>query len=795
MTTPAPIEKWQVGDLTIDLGRVTVTRGDEPIKITRLSFDLLLALVRAAPNVLSNEALMAEVWPGLVVAPETVVQRVKLLRHALGDDQAEPRYIGSMRSRGYWLLAEVKRIDEEAPAPRSVDHETPLDVPPTGPLMPAPEATLAPAGAPAFRTIAVAAAVVLALASFVAVRIWEPDLEAEVAGTPVDQHTVAVLPFRSLSPAPQDAFLAEGLPEIVLDRLAKLRGLTVIARYSAFRANAESRDARVLGKRLGAAYLVDGSLQRDGDRLRVTVRLVDSRRDTQLWSQTFERPAADFFSLQDAIANEVSEALRARVTGVELLHPEIRPTEDLDAYLAYLRGRALIGRFSVHDALAAADQFEHAIARDQRFAEAYAALYDARMQLADLQREDLDDARQRYRSLLDRAFALGPDSGTALYARAMWAETETASREATFRAALEREAGNTRGLLAFAEFLYASSGQYLNRASYTGTAAARIAEADGLVERAIAIDPLSPRAHFRRVVRALNSEGVAVRNALQDQLLRMDPQFYPTLERVAVYRWLMHDRPAEAIAYIERAIAADPANPWGYHAAASFYLDLDDPAAATDVAGRTPVSGVTAAVVLALFAGETTAAGAAAMHEQSFAFGMYESWLNDAALRDAALQSGQFDEAERFLRRRYTMPEGEPSIALGNFRPYVTLAHLELARGNAAEARSLLEAVIHWIDANPKFGTVFALRTRAEAEMLLGRREEALSDLREAFLKDNDHVQWWYTLRRNPIWDGVRDDPVFAVIQADVNAFLARERAALEAMRERGEVPRRPSNI
>jgi DNA-binding winged helix-turn-helix (wHTH) protein len=110
---------YEVCDLVIDLARQRVTRNAAEIALPKLSFDLLLVLIRAAPAVLSNDELMAQVWPGLVVSPETVSRRVKLLRDALGDDPRAPRYIAGLRGRGYRLIPEVRSVEEVSPRPSS----------------------------------------------------------------------------------------------------------------------------------------------------------------------------------------------------------------------------------------------------------------------------------------------------------------------------------------------------------------------------------------------------------------------------------------------------------------------------------------------------------------------------------------------------------------------------------------------------------------------------------------------------------------------------------------------------
>src|ERR1700754_1684308 len=122
---------YRVDDLRIDAGRRIVSRGNTDIPVPKLSFDLLLVLVRAAPNVVSIDEFMERVWPGLVVNPETVSQRVKLLRDAIGDDPRDARYIAGVRGLGYRLLPNVAR--EEASPPADSESAKPNQVPPSGP--------------------------------------------------------------------------------------------------------------------------------------------------------------------------------------------------------------------------------------------------------------------------------------------------------------------------------------------------------------------------------------------------------------------------------------------------------------------------------------------------------------------------------------------------------------------------------------------------------------------------------------------------------------------------------------
>jgi tetratricopeptide (TPR) repeat protein len=276
-------------------------------------------------------------------------------------------------------------------------------------------------------------------------------------------------------------------------------------------------------------------------------------------------------------------------------------------------------------------------------------------------------------------------------------------------------------------------------------------------------------------------------------LLAIDPDFYPALQRLAKYRWWFHDSPSQAIALIERAIAADPQNPLGHHTAAAFYLDIDDAAAAADVAGAVPVSAITAAPALELHDGDWRSAGLAAEREESFVFEGLEDSGSPQALRDYALRTRDYATAEKLLCERYAMTTNGPVVIdLYNFRVWVLLAHLQLAKGNTARANQVLESVIRWIDTEyGKYGPVFERRTRAQALMLLGHREDALHELAASFAVDHDHVDWWYAVEHDPVWNEVRDTAEFRALAADARRFAARERAAVEELRRQGKIPRR----
>jgi adenylate cyclase len=392
----AVARRLRIADLVVDLGQASVSRGGEPLPLPRLSFDLLVVLARAAPDLVTHDQLMERVWRGVVVSPETISQRVKLLRDALGDDPREPRYVAGVRSRGYRLVAGVEPlplVERAAAAPPTPptglgsgpDPEPDPCLKPQPEPEPEPESMHAahvepgsratsPAGAatPTGRSRARAAAVVVASLVVAAAlglawrggwRASAVDVPSSAAGngatTSVDvvglpPRTVAVLPFETLSADPADRFIGLGVAEMVLNRLAGSDALFVLARSSSFAFEGRNVDAREIGRQLGARYLVQGSVQRAGDALRITAQLVDARSGRQMQALSLDRDVAGLFAVQDEIATQMAAALDVAIAAPRAA------TARVEAQLAYLQGLAVAGRWRIAEFDAAIGHFRRA---------------------------------------------------------------------------------------------------------------------------------------------------------------------------------------------------------------------------------------------------------------------------------------------------------------------------------------------------------------------------------------------------------------------------------------------------
>ncbi len=610
----------------------------------------------------------------------------------------------------------------------------------------------------------------------------------ETAAIGARARTVAVLPFDNISADAADAYLAQGLPEMILNRLSRMEGLSVIARNSSFALPSKNIDSSEIGRRLNSGYLIGGSVQREADRLRVAVHLVDTAAGTLVWSAHFDRGLHDIFSIEDEVADQIAGALSVRLGEREPIPAAGPRSANWEAYLAFLRGRTLLGRFTVADSEAAAPYFERAIASDPTFAPAYASLYDARMQAADQRREDLRPVRQRYRPLIDRALELDPKLGAAYFARAMWAdELHDASatsdnpvivaRERDFRQGAALDPSNGRGLAAYAEFLYND----LQRPE----------EGKSVLRRALWVDPMSPSAHYADAGFSIADSGAKTWEQKTLQVLELDPNFVPALLWYGRIRWQIDGKLAEAIQIIEHAIALDPENSLLRHLAMTVYLDLGDAKAARAVVAAMPRS-ARAAGLLSMHDGDWRRAGLSAYDEEGWTRDddHCELWQGEA-LRDYALKTGELSRAIAFMKLKFYLGDAPAEhLDVCNFRAAVYLSQLLAAAGQTDQAAALRRAASSWDDANEAKYLGDSHRVRAAVLLLDRKPDAALAELKESF-RLGYYAHWWYTINYDPLWLPLHDDARFQTIATDVRRYVDAQRSQLEALRRQGAVPRR----
>jgi TolB-like protein/DNA-binding winged helix-turn-helix (wHTH) protein/Flp pilus assembly protein TadD len=346
----------QIGEWMVHPALDSISRGTDTQKLERRTMRLLIYLADSAGTVVSVDRLLNDVWAGVVVEPASVYQAVSQLRKILGDIDPKPTYIATVPRKGYRLIASVQRASA-------------LDGTTKAPVLP--RTTVSP-----LRPWVVAGAfVALALiATFLVDKVWLPkritvEGETPTASVVVSDKSIAVLPFVDLSEKKDQEYFADGMAEEIINLLVKIPGLRVISRMSSFQFKGKTEDLRTIRTRLDVAYVLEGSVRKSGDRLRVTAQLIDSRNGTNVWSEAYDQELSDILKMQDEIAIALVRELKIEVSPLQGLEarPALRNTE---AYTLYLHGLHDSDPNDQQGFEQARSEFQRALDLDPTFAEA-----------------------------------------------------------------------------------------------------------------------------------------------------------------------------------------------------------------------------------------------------------------------------------------------------------------------------------------------------------------------------------------------------------------------------------------
>ena len=469
-----PDHVWRIGNWQVypDLGEIS--RDGRPRKLDPRAMRLLMFLAERPGQVIGLRELLDSVWTNAVVTPHSVYEAVAALREALGDSPDKPAYIVTLPRRGYRLIAPV-------------EHHGQAEHSPTVNLAAVDTASQDKAPVPPHsrRTGIVLLAVVIALAAVLAVAWITRDARAPAGRLPVDK-SIAVLPFTDLSEKKDQEYFADGLAEELLGVLVNVPGLRVIGRTSSFQYKNKNDDVRSIGAKLGAAYVVEGSVRRVGSRIRVATQLIRAVDGVHQWSATYDRNAEDTLQLESELATSLGRALELSVSSIAALNQV--ETNSADANEHYLRGLHALDAYTHAGALEAANQFQAAIALDPQFTAAYVSLGMAHYVEAAFSFVPPDAGFPRVREDALKAVKLNSKSAIAhaLLARVAtlyswdWPE---AQRESDTAVALEPQ--NSFVLYAAADL-----------ASVLGD----FERAERLFRESLVSDPLNPETHFMLAV-------------------------------------------------------------------------------------------------------------------------------------------------------------------------------------------------------------------------------------------------------------------------------------------------------
>src|SRR5580704_2729420 len=349
---------YTFGPFTLDSQESVLTTQDERVPLTPKAFDTLLVLVEASGHVLEKDEILKRVWPDTFVEEGTLAQNISTLRKALGESASGQSYIETIPRRGYRFVAPV--TVETADRSKAIR----------------PSDTSLPVSGSGFRMIAWMLAVVALVAS--GAYLLREHLKRSASAS-TSRATLAVLPFENLSGAPDQQYFADGFTEEMISQLGDLdpTKLAIIARVSAMQYKGAGKNAREIGKELGADYILQGSVTRDGDRVRITAQLIQTRDQTTLWARDYDRGVRDILLLQNDVASAIASEIKLKLSPEQSARLAIPRPVDPDAYELYLKGRYFWNKRGESNFVRAIDFFQQAIERDPQYAPAYAGLADA----------------------------------------------------------------------------------------------------------------------------------------------------------------------------------------------------------------------------------------------------------------------------------------------------------------------------------------------------------------------------------------------------------------------------------
>jgi len=300
------------GDHVLNVARRELRRGGKPVALEPQVFEFLVYLVTNRDRVVSKDDLFAHVWRGRIVSPSALMTRLHAVRAAVGDSGAAQQIIRTVARTGIRFIADVTEEDAADAAAGGL----PLALP--------------------------------------------------------DKPSIAVLPFANMSGDRTQDYFADGVVEEITTALSRIRWLFVIARNSSFTYKGRAIDVRRVGRQLGVRYVLEGSVRKSGDRVRIAAQLVEAENGTHLWADRFDGSLADVFDLQDHIATNVAAAIGPQLMLAEIARTGRKPTDSLNAYDLYLRAVAQFYQYGESNLETAAALAVQALAADPNFGRAAA---------------------------------------------------------------------------------------------------------------------------------------------------------------------------------------------------------------------------------------------------------------------------------------------------------------------------------------------------------------------------------------------------------------------------------------
>jgi TolB-like protein/DNA-binding winged helix-turn-helix (wHTH) protein len=473
-------------DVELDLRAYRLRRAGRVLKLERIPMEVLLLLVEQCGQLVTREQIMERVWGKDVFldTDNSINGAIRKIRQVLKDDPEQPRFVQTVTGRGYRFIAPVAQTVAPSPSlnsaarqPGPVQDFRGIEVPGdrAAPALLSPQL---PVRKKTLRRYLIASLVLLTTLTMATAYIRFRHRLSAIRSTGI--HSLAVLPLKNLSGDPNQEYLADGMTEALVGRLANIHNLRVISRTSVMQFKDTHLSVPQIAGTLGVDLLVEGSLIRDGNRIRVTAQLIRGATDDHFWSETYDRELRDVLALESEVAQSIATKVEVTVTGKE--HERLAAVKSVspEVYESYLKGRFALqksnSRAGTEESIG---YFEEAIKRDSKFAPAYVGLANAYGDLSTVFiGASPENVRPKIMKAVRTALELDPESADAhvLLANTQQAQWHWAEAEGEYRRALELNPNDAMAHLGLAGWMVCQG---------------RAEEAIAGVKRGRALDPIA----------------------------------------------------------------------------------------------------------------------------------------------------------------------------------------------------------------------------------------------------------------------------------------------------------------
>ena len=357
---------YQFGTFRIDPEERQLLRGQEPIPLPPKAFEMLLVLVQHSEHVVLKDDLMRTLWPDTFVEEANLSQHIFLLRKALGEKAHESHYIVTVPGKGYRLAQKVQEVSEHGD-----DLPLPAEQPPRQKSAGAQPPPAQSRKAALRLAVAVAASLALGLLVWRALAMLSPHRSAALGAASI--HSIAVLPFTNLSGDPNQEYFADGMTDALITDLAQIGSLRVISRSSAMRYKGVRKPLSEIAKELNVDAVVEGSVARSGNRVRIDAQLIQAPTDRHLWARSYERDLSDVLVLQGDLARAIAAEIQAKMTSQEQQRLANARSINPAAQEDYLKGLYYWGRRPL-GLQKGIEFFQQALEKEPTYALPYAGL-------------------------------------------------------------------------------------------------------------------------------------------------------------------------------------------------------------------------------------------------------------------------------------------------------------------------------------------------------------------------------------------------------------------------------------